>query len=256
MTARGRAGAAALVALTLLALPFVLYAAGFGLRALTRDLSAETYLIAADAPRANAALALHMLAGAAITGLAPLQILGPVRRRWPGLHRWSGRLVVACAGAAALGGLAFVALRGTIGGPPMDAGFATYGALTLLAAVETARHARAGRTERHRAWALRLFALAMASWLYRVHYVVWHAATGGLWSEPDFSGAFDLAQNWAFFLPYLAAVEIHLRRRRPVIPSPTHRGGGLEAGRHAGGPPPGARGDPSPQAVAPRGAGA
>jgi hypothetical protein len=56
--------------------------------------------------------------------------------------------------------------------------------------------------------------LALSSWLYRVHYGLWFLVTGGLGSEPDFSGLFDRVQVFAFYLPYLLALEIWLRRTR------------------------------------------
>lgn len=96
----------------------------------------------------------------------------------------------------------------------MDLGFALYGLLTLGAALQTVRHAKAKRIAQHQAWALRFFWLAIGSWLYRVHYGLWYLATDGLWSNAEFTGAFDLAQNFAFYLPYLIAVELYLRRKR------------------------------------------
>ena len=86
----------------------------------------------------------------------------------------------------------------------------------MVAAVMTVCHARRRQKERHLQWALRFFVLAIASWLYRLHYVVWHATTGGLASEKDFSGFFDQIQNFAFFVPYLIALEIYFRSRRQL----------------------------------------
>ena len=95
-------------------------------------------------------------------------MIGAVRESVPRLHRWLGRFYVLTALITGLGGLVFIALKGTIGSTPMNVGFSLYGALTVLAAVETIRHARARRFAQHRAWAIRLFALAIGSWLYRM----------------------------------------------------------------------------------------
>jgi hypothetical protein len=192
----------------LLALPFVVRSGAAGLAGL-RPVAWPT------ASAADLARALHMLAGAAITALAPLQLITPLRRRLPGLHRACGRLVVAGAAITSAAGLAFIALRGTVGGPVMDAGFALYGLCLAAAATQTYRHARARDLARHREWALRLFVLAIASWLYRVHYGLWYLATGGLWSDlSDFSGAFDRVQVFAFYLAYLAALELWFASER------------------------------------------
>ncbi|WP_424964999.1 DUF2306 domain-containing protein [Dinoroseobacter sp. S375] len=214
-----RGGALGLV--WLLALPFAVYAAVFGWRGLRDDLSAESYLFATGAPGAETALSLHMLSGAGLTALVLVQALPVLRRRWPGLHRSLGRILVAAAGVTALGGLIFIARVGTIGGPLMSAGFTLYGLLMLWAAAETFRYARARRIALHRDWAIRLILLALASWIYRVHYGLWALLTGGWGSTPDFTGPFDRIQMFAFYLPYLALFEILRRRRRqnPLDPA-------------------------------------
>lgn len=208
----------ALTLMGLLALSFVIHAADFGQSGL-RDALPAPHRLQSDIPLANVSIFTHMLAGALITFLAPMQLMGPVRRRWPALHRITGRILVATAILTALGGLGYILIRGTIGGPMMSIGFSLYGALMLFCAVQTIRFARQGAIARHRAMALRLFWLAMGSWLYRVHYGLWYAATDGLWSNRQFTGAFDQFQNFGFYLPYLLAVEFYLRRaRRQSLP--------------------------------------
>lgn len=159
-----------------------------------------------------------MLGGAAITILAPIQLYTGLRRRLLRAHRWAGRLIVLLLLTSALGGLTFIASRGTIGGWFMDLGFAAYGLCLAVAAVQTFRHGRSGETELHREWALRLVVLVLASWLFRLHYVLWFLITDGLGSTPDLTGPFDRVQVFAFFVPYLIALEVYLRwhRRRPA----------------------------------------
>jgi hypothetical protein len=203
----------AVVGVLVLALPFTLHALGLGWAGLLRDLWPDSRFDPPGTPL-SAAIFAHMLAGALITVLAPVQLLTGAHAPAPRLHRWTGRLLVAAALVTALGGLAWIAGQGTVGGPPMSAGFALYGALMALAAGQTLRFARARAWARHRAWALRLVVLALASWLYRVHYTLWYLATGGAASNADFTGAFDRVQVLAFFLPYLLALEMWLRRAR------------------------------------------
>jgi hypothetical protein len=155
-----------------------------------------------------------MMLGALVTLLTPLQLMSSLRDRWPTVHRAIGYLLITAAMLAAAGGLVYIAVRGTIGGTLMDVGFSLYGACLLVAAAMTVYHARRCDRQRHRQWALRFFFLAIASWLYRVHYGVWHAMTGGWASEKDFSGLFEQIQNFAFFVPYLISLEIYFRFRR------------------------------------------
>lgn len=203
-----------LALVALLASDFVGHAARQGWAGLTRDLTGENRLYWAEAPVATAAIFAHMITGALITALAPLQLAGPVRRRWPALHRWSGRALVAGAVATGAAGLVYIALRGTVGGPAMSVAFAGYGICLIAAAAMALRMARAKTYARHRRWALRLAVLALGSWLYRMHYGVNFAAFGGAGVQEDFRGAFDLVNIWAFYLPYLAALELLFARER------------------------------------------
>ena len=198
----------------LMLLPFVHYAWDFGWRGLTRDLTGVSYIYTSGGRLPNTGIFAHMMLGAFVTLVAPLQLVPFLRNRWPTVHRASGYLIFTAALLTASGGLVYIAVRGTIGGALMDIGFSLYGACLMVAAVMTVHHARRRQKERHRQWALRFFVLVIASWLYRVHYGVWHAMTGGLASEKDFSGLFDQIQNFAFFVPYLIALEIYFRSRR------------------------------------------
>lgn len=195
--------------LGLLILPFAYYAVGFGMAGLGDTLPQPHYLRSGDAA-ANVAIFSHMIFGAVITVLVPFQVIAPLRQRFPIWHRWAGRIIATAALVTAAGGLLYIGMRGTIGGMPMNIGFALYGVLTLVAAARMWGLAHSGRFQRHRVWALRFFWLAIGSWLYRVQYGLWYLATGGLWSNPDFTGAFDLAMNFAFYVPALIGVEIYL----------------------------------------------
>lgn len=166
-----------------------------------------------DTPAANSGMAVHFAAGGIILMLGAIQLLGAVRARWPAFHRWVGRVYVLCALVAGVGGLTFIAAKGTIGGTVMDVGFGLYGVLMILAALQTLRHARARRLDPHRAWAIRLFALAIGSWLYRMEYGFWFMLTDGIGHESDFSGPFDQVMAFFFYLPNLVVAEAVIRSR-------------------------------------------
>lgn len=182
-------------------------------------------LFAPRAPASTAGIAIHFAAGATLLLPGPIQLIGAVRAAAPAFHRWAGRLYALCAAAAGLGGLAFIWSARTIGGVAMDLGFGLYGALIVLAAAQAWRHARArrlpGRLARHRAWAIRLFALAIGSWLYRMDYGFWTLAAGGAGHTPAYSGWFDHVMDFAFYLPNLAIAEAFIRARaapgRPAV---------------------------------------
>ena len=157
------------------------------------------------------AISTHFATGAVILLLGPVQLIGNLRRRWPAFHRWSGRIHVLTAAVAGIGGLGFIASKGAIGGAQMNLGFGLYGALMVFAAAETYLHARNLRLERHRAWAIRLFALAIGSWLYRMDYGIWLTAAHGIGHTHTFRGPFDMVMSYFFYVPNLALAELFIR---------------------------------------------
>lgn len=157
------------------------------------------------------AIAAHFATGAIILLLGPVQLIAGLRRRWPAFHRWSGRLYVVTAIIAGLGGLGFIASKGTVGGAQMNVGFGLYGALMVFAAAETYLEARNLRFARHRAWAIRLFALAIGSWLYRMDYGIWLTAAHGIGHTQTFRGPFDMVMSYFFYVPNLALAELFIR---------------------------------------------
>lgn len=163
---------------------------------------------------ANIGIGAHFALGAVLLLLGPVQFIAAIRDRWPRVHRWIGWTYTMSAAVTGFGGLTYIALRGTVGGPLMSVAFAIYGALMVVAAVQTVRHAVARRIEVHRGWAIRLFALAIGSWLYRMDYGFWFLFAGRLWHTRDFSGGFDYFMDFWFYVPNLIVAEAIIRGRR------------------------------------------
>ena len=162
-------------------------------------------------PLTTIAIGAHFITGGVLLLLGPIQLIGGLRRAVPTLHRWLGRIYTISAGVAGLGGLVFIFGKGTIGGLRMDVGFGLYGALMVLCTTMAYVHARSGRYERHRAWAIRLFALTIGSWLYRMEYGLWFLLFGFLGRTVDFSGWFDTVMVFFFYLPNLIIAELIIR---------------------------------------------
>jgi hypothetical protein len=185
------------------------------LSAWNRDLP---FLYEAHMPLATTGMGIHFVGGTVILLLGPLQFVRAIRDRAPAVHRWVGRIYVTAALLAGLGGLAFIVLKGTVGGMPMNIGFALYGALTVLAAVMTPIYAWRRQFADHRAWAIRLFALAIGSWLFRMDYGLWLQLTHRLGHTANFDGPFDVVMDYFFFIPNLIVAEIIIRV--PKSPAP------------------------------------
>ncbi|MFC3810736.1 DUF2306 domain-containing protein [Lacihabitans lacunae] len=164
-------------------------------------------------PQATQGIGLHFAAGGLILILGSLQFIKSIRKSYPQVHRWVGRLYIFASVFASIGGLIFIIQKGTIGGWLMDVGFAGYGVLMFVCAIQTVRFARAKDFVNHRAWALRLYALAIGSWLYRMEYGFWHAATGLVGHTDTFSGPFDYFMDFFFYLPNLLVAEFFIRKK-------------------------------------------
>ncbi len=175
-----------------------------------------------SATAATTGIGLHFAMGGIILVLGSIQLMDGVRIRFPAWHRWIGRVYVTACLLAAVGGLTFIVIKGTIGGIVMNIGFGLYGLLMFIAAIATYRYAVAGKLDKHRAWALRLYALAIGSWLYRMDYGFWLLLADGLGHTKAFSGPFDKVMAFFFYIPNLLVVEALVRASHRNV-SPTLR---------------------------------
>nr|WP_314545793.1 DUF2306 domain-containing protein [uncultured Massilia sp.] len=160
-------------------------------------------------------------AGAASTALmlGAVQLSSALRRRWPGLHRASGRLYVAACIAG--GTSALVLSAGLSTGPVAASGFAALGALWLYATLQGLRFARARDFSRHRAWMIRSYALTFAAVTLRIYLPV--SQVMGI----DFAFAYRCIA-WLAWVPNLLIAEVYIRHgaRPRTVPrnDASHRG--------------------------------
>jgi hypothetical protein len=159
----------------------------------------------------NAMFAAHVLLAAVMTLGGLLQLWPALRKRWPGLHRWNGRLFVALAVALALGGLWLVWVRHTWLSMPATVPLTLNALLILAFSALAVGHARARRLTEHRRWALRLFMVANGVWLLRVAMMAWVILGGRSTLSQDMSGPVDLALQFGCYLIPLAVLELYLR---------------------------------------------
>jgi hypothetical protein len=103
----------------------------------------------------------HIFSGGLFIALAPLQLAGPLRRRFPVLHRWSGRFLLATGSVAAVTGLYFGIFL-PMAGIAESIIIALVGTLFLVAVVRALRAIRRHDAIRHREWMLRAFGVMVA----------------------------------------------------------------------------------------------
>ena len=153
---------------------------------------------------------LHVIPGALVLLLAPLQFLTRGRSRYARLHRWSGWAVVALALITALSALYFGLLMPYAG--PLESIPITLFSLVLLVALFRAVTAiRAGLVDEHREWMVRAFAVLVA--ISTVRFV---AIPVDLFTTPLGMGPraqFVLAV-WMGWLMTLGVAEWWIRRTR------------------------------------------
>ena len=170
--------------------------------------------IAGD-PIGNALLYLHLALAFVITVGAMLQLIPTVRRRWPTVHRWNGRVYMSVAILISAAAIVLKLSRELHESVFMTAGVVLNGLLILLCVFPAWREARAGRYDAHRRWALRLFVLVSGTWLLRVGMMFWMAATGGLGIDFEtLTGPFLDVWAFAHYLIPLALLELWLRSER------------------------------------------
>jgi uncharacterized membrane protein len=103
----------------------------------------------------------HVVGGALFLALAPFQFVRRIRKRWPALHRWSGRVLLILGAIAAVSGLYF-GIAAPYGGPNERVIVTVAGALFLAFATLAFVAARRREIDRHRVWIIRAFAVGIA----------------------------------------------------------------------------------------------
>lgn len=152
----------------------------------------------------------HVLFTVVIVVGGLIQLLPPLRRRAPALHRWNGRLYLLAALVLAVGGVVMMLSRGTVGGFWQQLGTAINGLVIGMLALLAWRAARRGDTATHRRWALRLFLAVAGVWFFRIGLMawlmIWRAPVG---FNPDtFNGPFLVVLAWAQWLVPLLVLQL------------------------------------------------
>ncbi len=157
-------------------------------------------------PSAGVAAILHIIGGPLALLLAPVQLSGTLRRRYPKMHRWSGYLyglAILAAGSASLAMLPH--FRGALSSA---VGFGLLAVLWIGFTAIGILHAMAGRHEAHRRFMLRSVALTFAAVTLRVMMIPLLARG---WTSTET----HLVTAWASWTINLAFVELVVLRRRP-----------------------------------------
>ncbi|WP_203293346.1 DUF2306 domain-containing protein [Maricaulis parjimensis] len=159
----------------------------------------------------NLAFISHVLLAAVITAGGLLQLTPALRKRFPALHRWTGRTYMLIAVFMALGGIGLIWIRGTRVNDVAALGTTMDAILILVAAGFALRHAMARQINSHRRWAMRLFIFVSGVWFTRIGYMGWAMLTGGAGMSRDLTGWFDSFIAWGSFLIPWILLELYMR---------------------------------------------
>ena len=158
----------------------------------------------------NLAFISHTLLTAVICIGGTMQLMPPVRKRFPALHRWTGRTYLTVGAFMAIGGIWMIWGRGSrlteIGGW----GTTINGLMALVSIAIAFYFAKRREIDRHRRWAMRTFILLSGVWFTRLGYMAWAILTGGAGMSRSLDGPFDIFIAFGSYLLPLAVLEIYL----------------------------------------------
>ena len=150
---------------------------------------------------------LHVLPGAALLTIAPLQFSRRIRNRHVQFHRWSGRVLILATWVIVLTGLYFGVLM-PYGGPSEAIATSLFGGFCLVAVCRAFLAIRRRQVAHHRAWMIRAFAIAIGISTIRVVGGVFDMVLtpAGYPSQEVFVLSF-----WAGWIITLAAAELWIK---------------------------------------------
>jgi len=154
---------------------------------------------------------LHVLPGALLMLLAPLQFSKRIRNRYLSFHRWLGRCLLVL--VMVIGWSAFyLGLLSPFAGTPESLTILVFGGLFVFSAGRAFLAIRKGDIERHRAWMTRMFALAIGISTARVVMMILAMIVVGRLRE------IFVPSLWIGWVGSLLVAEYWIRRTR----SPAH----------------------------------
>lgn len=157
----------------------------------------------------NLAFVSHAMLTAIVCIGGTMQLMPPIRNRYPAIHRWTGRTYLLVAIILSVGGIWMIWGRGSrlteIGGW----GTTINGLLVLVSAATAFYFIKRRKIDQHRRWAMRTFILLSGVWFTRLGYMSWAIATGGVGMSRSLDGPFDMFIAFGSYLLPLAVLELY-----------------------------------------------
>lgn len=159
----------------------------------------------------NAQLLAHVFFAALVTFAGVVQFVPAIRRRWPALHRWNGRVFMVTALVATLSGFYLTWIRGSTLGPGSTTSISLNGLLIVVFLALAWRSALARDFTTHRRHALRAWLLVNGVWFLRIGIVLAGLGLAPFGHEMSYDGMVFIGVSFMSWLLPLAVVELYLR---------------------------------------------
>lgn len=156
----------------------------------------------------------HALLGGLVTLAGLWQLVPALRRRWPAVHRWNGRLFLGIALVVTLTGFSLVWLRGSRLGIGSDVSISLNGLLIVAFALLAWRSARERDFATHRRHALRAWLLVNGVWFLRIGIMLAGLVLAPMGIAIDYQGAIFIGVSVASWLLPLLVLELYFRAER------------------------------------------
>lgn len=159
----------------------------------------------------------HALAGVAFGITGPVQFVRALRHRFGALHRLSGRIFVISGAILGLSGLSLLAQVESQRTPLADIARGLFGLALLIALALAMAAIRDRDILRHRAWAIRAYAVGMGLGIVALVFFPIYIVMG----RPPTGLAADIifVASWALNIVFAELVIRHSCRSAPRIPS-------------------------------------
>lgn len=175
-----------------------------------------------DYPKASAHLGaapiswfVHVLAGFAFGITGPVQFVRALRHRFGRLHRVSGRIFVVSGVIIGLSGLSILAQVTPVRTPMVDIARGVFGVVLLITLAMAMMAVRKRDFVRHRAWAIRAYAVGMGLGTVALVFIPLYIITG----QPPFGLLSDIlfVVTWVLTIAIGEVVARHVSRSHPEV---------------------------------------
>lgn len=168
----------------------------------------------------NAALFSHVIPAALLSVGGIIQLLPIVRRKFPTVHRWNGRMFLSLGFMGALSGLYLTWIRDARLSDVGSLGITLNGILIIIAVVFAWRYATAKQFDTHMRWVIHAFILVNGVWFFRLYLMAWYAANQGPnGNSPNIDGSMDIFLSYACYgIPMIIAECVFWAKRQKQGP--------------------------------------